>query len=56
MLATYSNLNATTGYVQKSVDLSAYAGQYVNVTFKGTEDLAARTTFLIDDTALNLGN
>ena len=56
VLATYSNLNATTGYVQKSVDLSAYAGQYVNVTFKGTEDLAARTTFLIDDTALNLGN
>ncbi|MCX5208865.1 M4 family metallopeptidase [Kitasatospora sp. NBC_00240] len=56
VLATYSNLNATTGYVQKTVDLSAYAGQYVNVQFVGKEDLAARTTFLIDDTQFMLGN
>ncbi|MEV4558104.1 M4 family metallopeptidase [Kitasatospora sp. NPDC049285] len=56
VLATWSNLNATNGYVQKTVDLSAYAGQYVNLQFVGKEDLAARTTFLIDDTALNLGN
>ncbi|MFD0263526.1 M4 family metallopeptidase [Kitasatospora indigofera] len=56
VLATYSNLNATTGYVQKTVDLSAYAGQYVNVRFVGKEDLAARTTFLIDDTQFTVGN
>ncbi|MGV9270502.1 M4 family metallopeptidase [Kitasatospora sp. NPDC003701] len=55
-LASWSNLDATTGYVRRSVDLSAYAGQYVTVRFVGREDLAARTTFLIDDTALTLGN
>ncbi|WP_406192626.1 M4 family metallopeptidase [Kitasatospora sp. NBC_01560] len=55
-LATWSNLDATTGYVRRSVDLSAYAGQYVTVTFVGREDLAARTTYLIDDTAVTLGN
>ncbi|WP_329493910.1 hypothetical protein [Kitasatospora herbaricolor] len=49
-------MNATTGYVQKTVDLSAYARQYVNVLLVGGEDLAARTTYLIDDTALTLGN
>ncbi|MET9618371.1 M4 family metallopeptidase [Kitasatospora indigofera] len=56
VLATYSNLNATAGYVQKTVDLSAYAGQYVDVRFVGKEDLAARTTFLIDDTQFMVGN
>ncbi|WP_443034412.1 M4 family metallopeptidase [Streptomyces sp. BE303] len=56
VLATWSNLDATTGYVEKSVDLSSYAGQYVDVRFVGREDLAARTTFLIDDAAVTLGN
>ncbi|MGV9270425.1 hypothetical protein ACWDRR_37960 [Kitasatospora sp. NPDC003701] len=49
-------MDATTGYVEKSVDLSSYAGQYIDVRFVGQEDLSARTTFLIDDTALTLGN
>ncbi|MFF7585997.1 M4 family metallopeptidase [Kitasatospora purpeofusca] len=56
VLATWSNLDATTGYVERSVDLSSYAGRYVNVRFVGREDLAARTTYLIDDTAVTLGN
>ncbi|MGW6919499.1 M4 family metallopeptidase [Kitasatospora sp. NPDC054939] len=56
VLATWSNLDATTGYVEKTVDLSAYAGRYVDVRFVGREDLSARTAFLIDDTALTLGN
>ncbi|MFE2726950.1 M4 family metallopeptidase [Kitasatospora sp. NPDC059327] len=56
VVATWSNLDATTGYVEKSVDLSAYPGQYVDVRFVASEDLAARTSFLIDDTALTLGN
>ncbi|MFE0465515.1 M4 family metallopeptidase, partial [Kitasatospora sp. NPDC058965] len=30
-LATYSNVNAATGYVQKSFDLSSYAGQSVTL-------------------------
>ncbi|WP_328917995.1 M4 family metallopeptidase [Streptomyces sp. NBC_00138] len=53
-LATYSNLNHTTGYVQKSLDLSSYAGQTVNLKFTGTEDVTLGTSFLIDDAALNI--
>ncbi|MFJ8442643.1 putative Ig domain-containing protein [Kitasatospora griseola] len=53
-LATYSNVNAATGYVQKSFDLSAYAGQSVTLKFTGTEDASLQTSFVIDDTALNV--
>ncbi|MFJ5833668.1 M4 family metallopeptidase [Streptomyces sp. NPDC093089] len=53
-LATYSNLNATSGYVQKTVDLGAVAGQYVTFKFTATEDLAAPTYFVLDDTALTI--
>jgi hypothetical protein len=53
-LATYSNLNANTGYVQKSFDLSSFAGQTVTVKFTGTEDASLQTSFVIDDTALNV--
>ncbi|OAR22564.1 peptidase [Streptomyces sp. ERV7] len=52
-LATYSNLNKNTGYVQKSFDVSAFAGQTVNVAFTGTEDSSLQTSFVIDDVALN---
>ncbi|PYC71883.1 hypothetical protein C7C46_26400 [Streptomyces tateyamensis] len=51
-LATYSNVNAATGYVQKSFDLSAYAGQSVTLKFTGTEDSSLQTSFVIDDTSL----
>ncbi|WP_083647581.1 putative Ig domain-containing protein [Kitasatospora sp. CB01950] len=53
-LATYSNANAATGYVQKSFDLSAYAGQSVTLKFTGTEDASLQTSFVVDDTALNV--
>ncbi|WP_181442307.1 alkaline phosphatase family protein [Streptomyces tateyamensis] len=53
-LATYSNVNAATGYVQKSFDLSSYAGQTVTLKFTGTEDSSQQTSFVIDDTALNV--
>ncbi|MFI9787022.1 putative Ig domain-containing protein [Kitasatospora sp. NPDC051984] len=53
-LATYSNVNAATGYVQKSFDLSSYAGQSVTLKFTGTEDASQQTSFVIDDTALNV--
>jgi zinc metalloprotease ZmpA len=52
-LATYSNLNEG-GYTQKSFDLSSLAGQNVTITFTGTEDSSAATSFLIDDTALTI--
>ncbi|MFJ1755007.1 M4 family metallopeptidase [Kitasatospora sp. NPDC088134] len=51
-LATYSNANASAGYVQKTVDLSAYRGQTVSLEFAGQEDAYLATTFLLDDVAL----
>ncbi|MYW03604.1 hypothetical protein GT354_36075, partial [Streptomyces sp. SID3343] len=52
-VATYSNANATGGYVQKTVNLSAYAGQTVTVTFAGAEDASLTTTFLVDDVSIS---
>ncbi|MER5536446.1 M1 family aminopeptidase [Streptomyces mirabilis] len=51
-LATYSNLNKATGYVQKSFDVSAFAGQTVSLAFTGTEDPSLQTSFVLDDIAL----
>ena len=53
-LATYSNLNKNTGYVQKSFDVTAYKGQTIRVYFLGVEDSSLQTSFVIDDTALNV--
>jgi hypothetical protein len=51
---TFSNLNHTSGYVQKSLDLSSYAGTTVTIKWTGTEDSSLATNFWIDDTALTL--
>jgi serine protease len=51
---SFSNLNHGTGYVQRSVNLSAYAGQTVTLKWTGTEDVSLQTSFFIDDTALNV--
>jgi hypothetical protein len=53
-LATYSNLNKVSGYVQHSFNVSGFAGQTVTLTFKGVEDSSLQTSFVIDDTALNV--
>jgi hypothetical protein len=53
-LATYSNLNANSGYSQHSNSLNAYIGQTVTIKFTGTEDSSLQTSFLIDDTALDV--
>jgi subtilase family serine protease len=53
-LASYSNLNKNTGYTQRSVSLSSYAGQTVTLKFTGTEDSSLQTSFVIDDTAVNV--
>ncbi|MGK5518411.1 M4 family metallopeptidase [Micromonospora sp. URMC 107] len=53
-LATYSNLNKATGYAQKSFSLAAYKGQTVTLKFTGTEDASLQTSFVVDDTALNV--
>lgn len=53
-LATYSNLNAAGGYTQRSFSLASYAGQTVTLKFTGTEGSTLQTSFVIDDTALNV--
>lgn len=53
-LATYSNLNKGSGYTQKTLNVSALAGQTVTISFTGVEDGSLATSFVIDDTALTL--
>ncbi|MFK0110481.1 hydrolase [Streptomyces sp. NPDC091217] len=53
-LATYSNLNAASGYTQRSFSLASYAGQTVTLKFTGAEGSTLQTSFVIDDTALNV--
>src|SRR5689334_18637525 len=50
-LATYSNLNKTTGYVQKTFDLTSFRGQTIRIYFLGNEDSSLQTSFVIDDTS-----
>jgi hypothetical protein len=53
-LANYSNLNAATGYTQRTFSLAGYAGQTVTLKFTGTEGSSFQTSFVLDDTALNV--
>jgi hypothetical protein len=54
-LATYSNLNAATGYTQRTFSLgSTYAGQTVTIKLTGVEGSTLQTSFVLDDTALNV--
>ncbi|MEV0789295.1 M28 family metallopeptidase [Kribbella sp. NPDC050459] len=51
-LATYSNLNKSSSYVQKTLDVTQYKGKTVTVKFVGQEDSSLQTSFVIDDVAL----
>jgi len=53
-LATYSNLNAASGYTQYSFSVASYAGQAVTLKFTGVQAGSTKTSFVIDDTALNV--
>jgi serine protease len=53
-LATYSNANAATGYSLKTLNMSAYIGQTVQVRFLGREDASLATSFVIDDITLTV--
>jgi subtilisin family serine protease len=50
-LATYSNLNKSTGYVLKTFDISSFRGQTIRIYFLGQEDSSLQTSFVIDDTS-----
>ena len=51
-LATWSNLNAASGYQEHTVDLSAYVGQTIQINFYGVEDSSSQTSFVIDDVSV----
>lgn len=53
-LATYSNLNSSSGYVLKTFDLIGYKGQAVVIYLQGTEDSSLATSFFADDFSLNV--
>ncbi|GGM12378.1 S8 family serine peptidase [Dactylosporangium sucinum] len=48
-VGTWSNLDKTTGYVEKTVDVSGFAGQTATMKFTGVEDWSLQTSFVIDD-------
>ncbi|MER5636241.1 alkaline phosphatase family protein [Kitasatospora sp. NPDC002227] len=53
-VASYSNVNAASGFTQRTVNLAAYVGKSVTLKFTGVEDSSQQTSFVIDDAALNV--
>lgn len=51
-LATYSNLNKGSVFLEKSFNLSAYKGQSVRIYFEGIEGSQVATSFILDDVTL----
>ncbi|MFI7605935.1 M28 family peptidase [Micromonospora sp. NPDC049366] len=51
-LVTWSNLDAAAGYQQRTLNVGAYAGQTLTLTFTGVEDASLQTSFVIDDVTL----
>jgi peptidase M1-like protein len=54
-VASYSNLDKGSGYVERTVDVSGFLGQTVTLGFTGTEDSSLATTFAVDDVGLVTG-
>ena len=54
-LASYSNLDKNTGFVQRTFDMSRYLGQTVTLKVTGTEDSSLATNFVLDDFSLTTG-
>jgi len=52
-IATFSNLNHITGYLQHTYSLGSFAGSSVTVKFTGVEDSSLQTSFVVDDTAIS---
>ena len=51
---SFSNLNKSSGYLVRTVDVSAFAGQTVSIKWTGKEDSSLATSFFVDDTSLTL--
>lgn len=53
-LRSFSNVGTNATYTQYSHNLTAYKGKTVTVRFTMTEDSSLQTSFVVDDTALNV--
>jgi hypothetical protein len=53
-LATYSNLNASAGFAQKTFNLLAYRGQTIRIYLIVMENATNQTSFVVDDFMLNV--
>lgn len=53
-LRSFSNVGTNATYTQYSHNLTAYKGKTVTIRFTMTEDSSLQTSFVIDDTALNV--
>jgi hypothetical protein len=51
-LASYSNLNKGSTYLNKTFDLSSYKGQSIRIYFLGVEGSVTATSFIIDDVSV----
>ncbi|WP_374927885.1 S8 family serine peptidase [Kytococcus sedentarius] len=49
VLGTWSNVDKSSSYAVKTVDLSAWAGKEVTLRFAASEDAYLQTAFLVDD-------
>ncbi|MBV1855667.1 S8 family peptidase [Catellatospora tritici] len=52
-VASATNLDANSGYVEKVVNVSQFAGQTVTLKFNGVEDQSLQTSFVIDDVTIS---
>jgi hypothetical protein len=52
VLQTLSNVDAASGYQLRTVDLSAYLGRTISLSFSGSEDDSAASSFVVDDVAV----
>ena len=48
-LATYSNVNAASGFHLKTFDLTAFRGKTIRLFFQADEDNGSETSFVLDD-------
>ncbi len=53
-LASYSNLNKGSSFINKTFDLSSYKGQSIRIYFLGVEGSVTATSFIIDDVSVTV--
>jgi aminopeptidase S len=51
-LGSYSNLHASTSYIKRTFDVTAFAGRTITLRLTATEDNSLATNFIADDLLL----